>query len=63
MAKRKQHTCGLADGLVRYQRSVYLRLHVYTANQVRRAVTDEIMSAIGQLSGQQRANAYADLPD
>lgn len=34
----------------------------HTGNQIRRAVTDEIMSAIGQLSEQERANAYADLP-
>lgn len=31
-------------------------------NQARRAATDEIMAAIGRLSGQEQAQAYADLP-
>ena len=33
-----------------------------TANQARRAATDDIMDAIWKLSGQERASTYADLP-
>jgi len=47
---------------VRFGEPMTFDLDPANAARARRAITDEIMSAIGELSGQERAKAYHELP-